>query len=138
MRLQKKSISKVNFLDILRRRKTTLINFLDESGIVSYSLLVSRCNSMGVNPPTEKQFLEAKGEQITQDVSSPTEGIVVLTPPDIIVETTGKADLTVETEFQSIYVPPQYPKKKKPITKYSKNIIHLKEEEEEVQIKIED
>lgn len=126
MRLQQKSISKVNFLDILRRRKTNLSKFLDETGIVSYNLLVTRCNSMGVNPPTEKQFLEAKGEQTTPEVSSPAEGVVVLTPPEIIVESTGKTDKVdaiFEPEFQPIYVAPQYPKRKKTIDKPSKKII---------------
>lgn len=81
MRLQKKSLSRISLTDLLRRRRTSLENFLNDMGIVTYELLKSRCASMGVNPPSEEQFLKAKGTSGTHDISSPTEGIVVLNPP---------------------------------------------------------
>ena len=87
MRLQKKSISKVSLLDLLRRRKTTLEKFLEETGIVTYDLLVARCASGGMTPPTEEQFLKAKGNPVIHEVSSPTEGIVVVNPPEDIKTT---------------------------------------------------
>lgn len=93
MRLQKKSLSKVSLLDQLRRRKTTLEKFLAESGIVTYELLLSRCKSIGVVPPTEEQFSKARGNSPTPTVSSPTEGIVVLEPPvsaRLVSESGGK------------------------------------------------
>lgn len=81
MRLQKKSISKVTLADLLRRKRTDLQSFLAGSGIVSYELLVSRCNSMGVVPPTDEEFQVARGFSHMHDISSPAEGIVVLQPP---------------------------------------------------------
>lgn len=80
MRLQKKSISRLNLLDLLRKKRSTLSNYLSEMGIASYELLSSRCNSIGVVPPTEDEFLKAMGNPITPEISSPTEGIVVLNP----------------------------------------------------------
>jgi hypothetical protein len=84
MRLQKKSLSKVSLLDLLRRKRTNLTNFLSETGIVTYDLLVKRCNSIGLLPPSEDHFLKAKGYPITHEVSSPTEGIVVLEPAIVV------------------------------------------------------
>ena len=78
MRLQKKSYSRLNLGDLLRRRRSTLRSFLDETGIVTYELLKIRCESMGVVPPPESDFNEAKGNSTIYSVSSPTEGIVVL------------------------------------------------------------
>jgi hypothetical protein len=80
MRLQKKSLSKVSLVDLLRRKRTTLSKFLSETGIVTYELLVNRCNSIGVLPPSEDQFMKVKGNPITHEFSSPTEGIIVLNP----------------------------------------------------------
>lgn len=81
MRLSKNSISKVNLSDILRRRRKTLSQFLNEFGIVTYELLVSRCNSMGVVPPSEEKFLAATGGNPPQ-VSSPSEGVVIVETPE--------------------------------------------------------
>ena len=80
MRLQKKSLSKINLTDLLRRKRSTLEKFLKETGIVTYDLLVKRCDSIGVVPPSEDFFLKVKGNPITHEFSSPTEGIVVINP----------------------------------------------------------
>lgn len=87
MRLQKKSLSKINLADLLRRRKSTLEKFLDETGIVTYALLKQRCTSIGVIPPTEEYFMQTKGNPATHEISSPTEGIIVINPlPEITDE----------------------------------------------------
>jgi hypothetical protein len=95
MRLQKKSISKVSLTDLLRRRKTTLSNFLEETGIVTYELLVERCSSSGVLAPSLADFLSARGSSNLHTTSSPTEGVVVLNPPDEVKMTseTGSANV---------------------------------------------
>lgn len=80
MRLQKKSISSINLTDLLRKKKTTLESYIKENGIVTYELLSARCGSLGVVPPPEKDFLNAMGNPVTPEISSPTEGIVVLNP----------------------------------------------------------
>jgi len=92
MRLHQRSISKVTLLNVLKRRKSDLKRFLAETGIVTYELLKSRCNSMGVIPPEEREFLDTIEADYTgtASVSSPAEGLIVLDPPKIINELTGK------------------------------------------------
>ena len=85
MKLQKKSVSKIALTDLLRRKKTNLTKYLTDNGIFSYELLATRCSSIGVVPPTEEQFTKARGSAGLHEVSSPTEGIVVLNP-DILEE----------------------------------------------------
>ena len=81
MKFQKKSVSKIALTDLLRRKRTNLGKYISENGIFSYELLVSRCFSVGVIPPTEEQFSKAGGSVgVHAAVSSPTEGIVVLNP----------------------------------------------------------
>ena len=80
MRLQKKSLSRVALTDLLRRRRSSLQNFLEETGIVTYELLIERCASIGVIPPTEEDFRKVRGNPVLHNLSSPTEGIVVLNP----------------------------------------------------------
>lgn len=92
MRLHQRSISKVTLLNVLKRRKSDLKRFLADTGIVTYELLKTRCDSMGVIPPEESEFLDAVGSNSssTATVSSPAEGLIVLNPPKIINELTGK------------------------------------------------
>jgi hypothetical protein len=80
MRLHKQSISRVNLMDILRRRRKTLAKFMAETGITTFELLKDRCKSMGVSPPTEKQFLDVVGTSLPA-VTSQAEGVVVLEAP---------------------------------------------------------
>ena len=80
MRLHKQSISRVNLMDILRRRRKTLAKFMAETGITTFELLKDRCKSMGVSPPTEKQFLDVVGSKLPT-VTSQAEGVVVLEAP---------------------------------------------------------
>lgn len=94
MRLQKKSYSRVSLSDLLRRKRSNLKKFLTDTGIVTYGLLLARCDSMGVVPPSETEFLEAKGNPTTHEISSPSEGIVV-----------------VHSQIRDSSAPPEYSKK---------------------------
>lgn len=96
MRLQKKSLSKLNLTDLLRKKRSNLENYLKETGIFSYELLVSRCNSIGVVPPTESDFLKIRGNNPTPTVSSPTEGIVVLEPAESEISENSENDSSTE------------------------------------------
>jgi len=98
MRLQAESISKVALTDVLKRRRTSLKRYLDENGIVTYELLVSRCKSMGFVPPSQELFAEVTGKGVDSapDISSPTEGVIVLDPPTIISEKTGEPIETLD------------------------------------------
>jgi len=60
-------------------------------GIVTYERLVAHCASMGVTPPSEEQFARLKGSQGNHEVSSPTEGVVVLNPLPLTPEEEAEA-----------------------------------------------
>lgn len=100
MRLQKKSYSRVSLTDLLRRKRSNLKKFLTETGIVTYELLLMRCESMGVVPPSASEFLAAKGNPVLHEISSPTEGVVVIQAPpeETSVETTENSEESVLTE----------------------------------------
>ena len=116
MRLQKRALSKVTLANLLRRKKTNLKRYIEENGIVTYELLTLRCNSMGALPPTEDEFKVAKGLGTEYDVSSPTEGIVVMPPlpePSVLVqEKSGDTSLLEPVQFPEDEMPaPQIPSK---------------------------
>lgn len=81
-----KRLPPIRLVDLLKKRKTTLKQFLDVYGIVAYPTLLIKCDSMGVSPPTEEEFKKIVG--VT--VSSPQEGVVVLDSPPLLKETTGE------------------------------------------------
>jgi hypothetical protein len=89
MRLHDRSLSKISLLDTLKRRRTNLKKYLSDAGIVTYELLVKRCESMGLIPPTEEEFEKSSGTN-SMKISSPSEGIVVLDPPRLTEEHSGK------------------------------------------------
>jgi hypothetical protein len=112
MRMHKNSISRVNLMDILRRRRKTLAKFLEETGIITYELLKSRCASMGVNPPSNEQWFDVVGRGLPS-ISSPAEGLVVLEPIKAEVNAESQA---VELEISSIQEPEAKKKKVKKTT----------------------
>ena len=83
-----KNVPKIKLIDLLRRRKTTLIKHLNEFGITTYEHLVERCDRMGVVPPSQEEFNQISPQPPT--VNSPAEGVVVLDLPPIVIESTGK------------------------------------------------
>lgn len=87
MRVVVKNMPKLKLGDLLRRRKMTLKQMLDEFGITTYEGLAIRCTRMGVLPPTEAEF-KAVGPKVR--VNSPTEGIVVVEPPHVVDDITGR------------------------------------------------
>lgn len=74
-RIHLKNLPKIKLTDLLRRRKMTLKQLLDEHGITTYQGLVIRCASMGVAPPEERDFTSLVP---VPRASNPQEGIVVL------------------------------------------------------------
>jgi len=72
--------------DLLRRRKMSLKQMLTEHGISAYETLVIRCQRMGVLPPTEAEFRAV----VPHPVNSAQEGVVVLEPPPVVDEMTGR------------------------------------------------
>lgn len=86
MNTEIKNLPRLRLADLLRRRKMRLERFLDESGIHSYGGLVAKCKKIGVQPPTETEYRSVRPIQ----VSSQQDGVVVLDPPPVIDEITGK------------------------------------------------
>jgi len=76
----------IKLQDLLRRRRATLKEFIRTSGIATYSTLLQKCEKMGVSPPSEDDFKQSLGNQ----VSSPQEGIVVLESPELIKDSGQK------------------------------------------------
>jgi hypothetical protein len=93
---KKRNLPKLKLADLLRRRKMSLKQLLDEFGITTYAALLIRCDRMGVVPPEQDEFDAVIGTKI---VSSPTEGVVVLEAPPVIDDATGKEiDIVPEHE----------------------------------------
>ena len=81
-----KRLPQIKLVDLLKKRKTTLKQFLDNYGIVTHSTLITKCDSMGVSPPSEIEFKKI----VNVAISSPQEGIVVLDSPALLSENTGE------------------------------------------------
>ena len=82
-----KNMPKLKLGDLLRRRKMSLRQLLDEFGLTTYEGLVIRCTRMGVLPPTEADFKVAFP---IGPVNSPTEGVIVVEAPPVIDDITGR------------------------------------------------
>lgn len=82
-----KRLPPIRLVDLLKKRKTNLKEFLETYGIVAYSTLIQKCNKMGVSPPDENEFKKI----ISVSNSSPQEGVVVLDSPLLTKENTGEA-----------------------------------------------
>lgn len=92
-----KKLPPIKLVDLLRKRKTNLKQFLLSYGIISYSILVQKCDKMGVSTPSEEEFKSV----VNKNVSSPSEGVIILDPPDLLKESTGmKLDTDVIPNLQ--------------------------------------
>lgn len=89
----------IKLLDLLRKRKTKLKDFLKNSGIVSYSTLTAKCASMGVAPPSEEFFKKEFGDDA---VSSPQEGIIVLDSPPLVKENGEKIQVDTFVHHENL------------------------------------
>lgn len=77
MHVRIKNLPKLSLSDLLRRRKMTLHQFINESGIVAYGALLERCSAMGVQAPSEEDYHKV----VPVQVSSQQDGVVVIEPP---------------------------------------------------------
>lgn len=101
MQVKMKNMPRLRLADLLRRRKMTLQQFLNENMISSYGVLTNKCLSMGVQPPPEDEYLRLVGQALPVVASDQQNGVIVIEiePYDVIKETTGEK--TVEHEEQS-------------------------------------
>lgn len=111
-----KNMPRLKLADLLRRRKMSLVQFVTEFGITTYEGLAIHCERMGAAPPTEAEFVAAVKPKL---VNSPQEGVVVLEPPPVVDELSGRAidpDAPVEPQVKVVTEPapkPTEPSKKK-------------------------
>lgn len=92
-RIQVKNLPRLKLSNLLRRRKMTLRQLLDEFGITTYDSLIERCNRMGVAPPTEDEFLVVA----PIPVNNPSEGVFV-----VEVEATEQQKQNIQESIQEI------------------------------------
>lgn len=85
-RVKVKNMPRLRLSDLLRRRKMTLETFVTDSGVQTYEALVIRCQRLGCLPPAEAEYKKLRPDA----VNSPSDGVVVLDPPPVIEEQTGR------------------------------------------------
>lgn len=104
-----KKLPPIRLVDLLKKRKTNLKDFLSSSGIFTFVTLQQKCEKMGVSAPAESDFLEAVGNVVT---SSPQEGVVVLDPP-VLLKDTGEKVLVdeIKTVVPTVNAPDAEPEK---------------------------
>lgn len=83
------NVPRLRLADVIRRRRTTLAALIKEIGLTTYQGLEIWCGRMGISAPTLEEFHVAMPATIPR-VSSPQEGVIVLEPPPVIDEHTGR------------------------------------------------
>ena len=89
-----KNLTPIKLVDLLKRRKKSLKEFLSENGISTYDSLKERCARLGVHPPLQIEWEKSRGDFVT----SPTEGIIVIDPLPVIKESSGEEILPEESK----------------------------------------
>jgi hypothetical protein len=90
--------SQIRLEDLLRRRKSTLNQFMKDRGITTYEGLDGVCKRLGVLTPNQGSFIEC----VDHYVSNPAAGVVVVPPSVVIAESTGSPELDVEDNFEDL------------------------------------
>lgn len=78
-----KNQPKITLEHVIKRRKTSLKQFVKDAGVQTYNGLLELCNRLGVAPVTEEQY---KKEIKPLLVTSQEDGIVVIEPIEVIEE----------------------------------------------------
>ncbi len=79
---------KLRLSDLLKRRKSSLKQYITDHGISTFESLKESCNRLGVASPTEDEYLAIMPKVAV--ASHPQEGVVVIDPLPIIDEMTGR------------------------------------------------
>lgn len=90
--------SQIRLEDLLRRRKSTLNQFMQERGITTYECLDGTCKRLGVLTPSQRSFIEC----IDHYISNPSAGIIVVSPSITIEESTGRPKVDVDDKFEDL------------------------------------
>lgn len=90
--------SQIRLEDLLRRRKSTLNQFMQERGITTYESLDGICKRLGVLTPNQGSFIEC----IDHYISNPGAGIIIISPSITIEESTGNPKFDVVDSFKDL------------------------------------
>lgn len=90
--------SQIKLEDLLRRRKSTLKDFIKDRGITTYEGLDNTCKRLGVLTPNHSSFIEC----VDHYVSNPAAGVVVVSPSVVVQESTGIPKVPVEDKFENL------------------------------------
>ena len=94
-----KNLPRLKLSDLLKRRTTTLDEFMKEHGITTYTDLDIFCKRLGVVPPTLEEFSSVR----TGFVNSPAEGVIIVEPDftfmDVSVTNKTKPTLNDDSTF---------------------------------------
>lgn len=82
-----KNLPRLTLHDILRRRRSTLENFVKDSGVQTFERLVILCNKIGVVPPPEEEY----NALYPRTVNSQQDGVIVVGSPEDEVPSALKA-----------------------------------------------
>lgn len=97
-----KNQPKLTLESLLKRRKTTLKNFLNDAGVQSYSGLIELCKRLGIAPISEQDYISETGSRL---VTSQEDGIVVIEPLPVEdvkrIKKNRKKDEVKEAEHQN-------------------------------------
>jgi hypothetical protein len=75
-RIVVKNLPQIKLVDLLKKKRVSLKEFIHNGGIHSFEALKERCSRMGVQSPSSEEWEKSKQEVTT----TPTEGIIVLEP----------------------------------------------------------
>ncbi len=106
---------RLKLVDLLRRRKMTLLELLNSFGITTYSGLSNHCARIGVVTPTEDEFKIA----FPFPVSNPQDGVIVLEAlpaPDGDVEQSDDPEPDQEQSLGTLEGPTKKQRRKKDTT----------------------
>lgn len=82
-KIKLKNLPRLKLTNLLKRRKSTLNDFMKEFGLTTYESLKITCARMGVETPTIEEFNEldtvSNGKQF---INSPAEGVVTAPAPE--------------------------------------------------------
>lgn len=74
--------------NVLRRRRTTLKELVNDLGVSTYAGLQRWCDRMGIVAPSQDEFDKVIPPSVR--VNSPMEGVIVLEAPPVLDEISGR------------------------------------------------
>lgn len=90
--------SQIRLEDLLRRRKSSLKDFLKDRGVTTYEGLDALCKRLGVLTPNHQTFVD----YVDKYISNPAAGVVIIDPAPVIDELTGDPEVELDDKFEDL------------------------------------